>query len=223
MQKIKHSVVDSARLTDLLNCIEMVKKVDGRVFHAEINGMICNLLTQTLKVVANQPCVVCGAKVSFAMVELASPDSKTGVLVLYASRSDGSFAPLTKDHIYPKSKGGTNDMANMQCMCFVCNRAKGDVIPEPDAKGNVPGVSYAKARFKQLQQAMKCAEGELLEKMGLVGVDLNTLTPKQSVAFESLCISWLGTRNVAPGKVARRTRQRLLNEILPGMGGVVSE
>jgi hypothetical protein len=32
---------------------------------------------------------------------------------------------LTKDHIYPKSKGGPNSIDNMQTMCVTCNGLKG--------------------------------------------------------------------------------------------------
>lgn len=33
---------------------------------------------------------------------------------------------LEVDHILPVSKGGTNDLENMQTLCFYCNRGKGN-------------------------------------------------------------------------------------------------
>lgn len=37
---------------------------------------------------------------------------------------------MTKDHIFPKSKGGKDAIENMQTMCTVCNSEKGSKIPE---------------------------------------------------------------------------------------------
>lgn len=45
---------------------------------------------------------------------------------LYAD--DGTL--ITKDHIIPKSKGGLDQVSNMQTMCFDCNKAKGNSCAE---------------------------------------------------------------------------------------------
>ena len=37
----------------------------------------------------------------------------------------GSTERLEVDHIKPVSKGGTNDLRNLQCLCAPCNRKKG--------------------------------------------------------------------------------------------------
>jgi diadenosine tetraphosphate (Ap4A) HIT family hydrolase len=34
--------------------------------------------------------------------------------------------PLDIDHIIPRNQGGTNDLSNLQALCFRCNRAKRD-------------------------------------------------------------------------------------------------
>jgi len=35
---------------------------------------------------------------------------------------------LTVDHIHPYSKGGSNQVDNLQCLCWKCNRLKSDKI-----------------------------------------------------------------------------------------------
>jgi len=40
-----------------------------------------------------------------------------------------TFEQATKDHAYPKSKGGTNDDFNLVLACKTCNRDKGNKFP----------------------------------------------------------------------------------------------
>lgn len=43
---------------------------------------------------------------------------------LFAEK-DGELILMTKDHIVPRSKGGTNYLSNLQTMCAPCNHDKG--------------------------------------------------------------------------------------------------
>ena len=45
------------------------------------------------------------------------------------------FTIATKDHVYPKSKGGTNDNFNLVLACSDCNSAKNNIFPYFDANG----------------------------------------------------------------------------------------
>lgn len=47
-------------------------------------------------------------------------------LNLYALDESGNEVLMTKDHIVPRSKGGTSELYNYQTMCVKCNIAKGN-------------------------------------------------------------------------------------------------
>jgi 5-methylcytosine-specific restriction endonuclease McrA len=46
----------------------------------------------------------------------------------------------TKDHVYPKSKGGANASSNLVLSCKRCNAIKGDIFPYFDKNGNEPKI-----------------------------------------------------------------------------------
>ena len=76
----------------------------------------------------------------------------------------GRFIPLeeyTIDHIIPLSKGGTNDLDNLQACCGFCNKAKDDSMGEEffDRIQRIflyqAKLRYGKKQFKQLKKTLK--------------------------------------------------------------------
>lgn len=51
-------------------------------------------------------------------------------LNLYGLNRRDQMVLMTQDHIYPRSKGGSSDLTNLQTMCTNCNQAKADKIPD---------------------------------------------------------------------------------------------
>lgn len=42
----------------------------------------------------------------------------------------GEFEPFAKDHVFPKSRGGSDDKSNLVWCCYSCNSKKGAKTPE---------------------------------------------------------------------------------------------
>ena len=58
---------------------------------------------------------------------------RDGPVCFYCGRPSGTglpFSRLTLDHVLPVSKGGANAQNNLVLACKLCNRAKGDKLPE---------------------------------------------------------------------------------------------
>jgi hypothetical protein len=69
-------------------------------------------------------CVACGLQATFFKKEKTI---ETTILNLYGVRGN-RMVLFTRDHIIPVSRGGTNDLSNIQPMCCECNGRKGDFI-----------------------------------------------------------------------------------------------
>lgn len=66
-------------------------------------------------------CACCGVNGVVVFLERHAKDT-TPHFNLYTE--DGVL--MTKDHIVPRSLGGTNDLTNLQTMCLSCNQKKGN-------------------------------------------------------------------------------------------------
>lgn len=76
-------------------------------------------------------CCACGIQGTLMCLEYNPSDklckTKRAHFNLYAIK-DGKRVLMTKDHIFPKSLGGTDDLSNLRTMCFPCNFAKGTKV-----------------------------------------------------------------------------------------------
>jgi 5-methylcytosine-specific restriction endonuclease McrA len=73
-------------------------------------------------------CVECGLVGKFFAKERMECDMSYH-LNLYAIDERGKEVLMTRDHIIPKSKGGSETIHNMQTMCTRCNARKADKFP----------------------------------------------------------------------------------------------
>ena len=76
-------------------------------------------------------CVGCGLKATFFGLETTQDNLEASDhfhFNLYGIDKDEDEVLFTKDHIFPKSRGGSNHISNLQTMCAVCNTKKGSKI-----------------------------------------------------------------------------------------------
>jgi 5-methylcytosine-specific restriction endonuclease McrA len=71
-------------------------------------------------------CAICGIEAQYFAQEKFKEHNKFH-MNLYAVRNDREVL-MTRDHIIPRSKGGSDNLDNQQTMCFYCNTRKGDKV-----------------------------------------------------------------------------------------------
>lgn len=104
-------------------------------------------------------CVKCGLEGIYANLEC---NCKLGNhLNVYGINEMGQEVLLTKDHIYPKSKGGLDNIKNYQVLCEKCNNEKQDISPIK----LVEALRNGQATKKSVERAVK-----LHKPKALVGV-----------------------------------------------------
>lgn len=73
-------------------------------------------------------CTMCGLMgVMFVLERHAMQPDSNPHFNLYGIK-ENEFILMTKDHIFPKSKGGKDHIYNLQTMCQPCNTEKGSKI-----------------------------------------------------------------------------------------------
>jgi hypothetical protein len=80
-------------------------------------------------------CVTCGLVGEYFALESHRKNPKKGSqshgmhLNLYGIDARGEEVLFSKDHIHPKSRGGSDTLPNLDTMCVICNGKKGDSVP----------------------------------------------------------------------------------------------
>jgi hypothetical protein len=100
----------------------------------ELDGELVAVTSVRLRTFAfhGTRCVSCGIQGAHFRKELAQPTDPRPHLALYATgQPDMIEVLMTKDHIVPRARGGSDALWNMQPMCLRCNERKGDSM-EPD-------------------------------------------------------------------------------------------
>ena len=106
-------------------------------------------------------CVSCGVEGSYFVKERHQSAKKKKYndalpyhLNLYATTEDGEEVLMTKDHVIPYAKGGSNSVDNMVAMCTTCNFDKGTTLPDEWQKNNPKAEQLPKGTMQRHLQKL---------------------------------------------------------------------
>lgn len=111
---------------------QVLEKVGEKgVFNATVNGKkyavrVSSVRLRTFK--ENIECVCCGRVGNVMGLDMPNGQDRPHFNLYCKERKRRIL--MTKDHIIPKSRGGSNHISNMQTMCTRCNAKKGSKSPE---------------------------------------------------------------------------------------------
>jgi len=105
--------------------------VDSKDRDIDVEGYRINTRSLRYRVFKrdNMCCSGCGLRGAFFALE-QSPHQTDGRahLNLYGLDSNGNEVLFTKDHVFPRSRGGKDNLDNLQAMCSECNQKKSDSV-----------------------------------------------------------------------------------------------
>lgn len=96
-----------------------------------VDGFDIDLQTSRLRtfVEKGHHCINCGRKgTTFYVEKHINQPNDDFHLNLYHVNKNGNHYLMTRDHIYPRSKGGSDELDNSQTMCYECNCIKGNKV-----------------------------------------------------------------------------------------------
>lgn len=130
-------------------------QVDGKTYSVRMNSHRYFIFRDSLI------CAACGLEGSKMILE-QNPSDKSPHFNLYSIEND-RLVLMTKDHIQPSSKGGTNDLANMRTCCVICNNLKANfnlTYEEVKQLRQVRNDNYSKLS----RQKLHCLISEMRKK-----------------------------------------------------------
>ena len=114
-------------LEDILKYIPPSKKKYAKKTFRLQDGRTFNVRIATTRLVLfrhNHECVCCGIKGKIFKLQYNGDNNPH--LNMFAINKRSKHILMTKDHILPASKGGSDSISNMQTMCARCNCLKSD-------------------------------------------------------------------------------------------------
>ena len=119
---ITNRVINKYSVQEILSWLKQAKKPHDYLpggFKVHTNSARLRLFRQS------QVCVACGIKATHFQLEWPVGQGIPH-LNMYAINKRGKTILMTRDHIEPKSLGGTDRLVNSQVMCSKCNSLKGN-------------------------------------------------------------------------------------------------
>lgn len=171
-----------------------VPKYKSEIFDgAEVNIGILNLKVFHAKGVG---CTgPCGCNGQFFRIERSGTKGSSIYndwhLNLYTIDQRGQEVMMTKDHIRPKSKGGSDEVENLQPMCEICNRKKGSKHMDEFMKTS----TFHSVDTEQLNRHFEKTKQRMMERYSTI-IDMSDYRKMVLLAENGRVVQHLGSNNV---------------------------